>query len=228
MKHKGVFFEAVETTIPVMLGYLFVGIAFGMLFQEKGYNFLWAAAMSIFVYAGSMQFIGINFFVPGVSLVEVALMTLLVNVRHIFYGLSMIEPFSHMGRKKPYMIFSLTDETYSLLVNIKNEEGHADKLMFLISFLDQCYWIIGSILGSLIGSMLPFDTTGIDFALIALFVVIFTEQWLSCSDHRPALCGTACGLLSLVVFGAENMVIPSMILIVLVLMAMKKKAGDAS
>lgn len=99
MKHKGVFFEAVETTIPVMLGYLFVGIAFGMLFQEKGYNFLWAAAMSVFVYAGSMQFIGINFFVPGVSLVEVALMTLLVNVRHIFYGLSMIEPFSHMGAK---------------------------------------------------------------------------------------------------------------------------------
>lgn len=224
MKYKDIFFEAVKTTIPVMLGYLFVGIAFGMLFQEKGYNFLWAAAMSLFVYAGSMQFIGINFFVPGVSLIEVALMTFLVNVRHIFYGLSMIEPFSHMGKKKPYMIFSLTDETYSLLVNIKNEEGHANKLMFLISFLDQCYWIIGSILGSLMGSMLPFDTTGIDFALIALFVVIFTEQWLTSVDHRPALCGVICALISLVLFKAENMVIPAMILIVLVLMAMKKKA----
>lgn len=152
-------------------------------------------------------------------------MTFLVNVRHIFYGLSMIEPFAHMGRKKPYMIFSLTDETYSLLISVKNKE-HSHQLMFLIALLDQCYWLIGTVLGSLIGSLLPFNTNGIDFALIALFVVIFTEQWLTTTNHRPALCGVACALLSLIVFGADQMVIPSMILIVLVLMAMKKKVGD--
>ncbi|MGI6169376.1 MAG: AzlC family ABC transporter permease [Christensenellales bacterium] len=210
-------------TLPVLFGYLFVGIAFGMLLQERGYSVWWALLMSVFIYAGSMQFVAINFFAGGVGLWEVALMTLVVNFRHAFYGLSFIQKFNRMGKKKPYMIFSLTDETYSLLCGAKVPEGVEEgRLFFYISLLDQIYWIAGSVIGALAGAFLQINTQGIDFAMTALFVVIFVEQWRSYPTHIPALIGGACALLCLFLLGAQDFVMPAMLLIVAVLMALKR------
>lgn len=204
--------KAFKDSIPVMLGYLFVGIAFGLLFKEKGYSVFWAVAMSVFVYAGSMQFIGINFFVPGVNYLEVLLMTLLVNIRHIFYGLSMIEKFKKAGKRKQYLIFALTDETYSLLCN---HEENDPEYMFYLSLFNQLYWIAGTVLGSLMSDVLPFNSKGIDFAMSALFIVIFLDQWMNSTKHESSLLGIFSACIALLLFGSDGMVIPAMILIVL-------------
>lgn len=183
-------------TIPVLTGYLFIGIAFGVMYQEKGYNFLWAILMSIMVYAGSGQYLAVNFFVPGISLLEVIFLEFMVNIRHIFYGLSLLERFSDMGKKKLYMIFSLTDETYSLFFITKvPKDVDKDKFMFSIALLDQLYWITGSAIGAIAGSLIPFNAEGIDFAMTALFVVIFVEQWLTSKNHLPALTGLVLSLI---------------------------------
>lgn len=222
-KKKKALKAAFPYTIPVMMGYLFAGMAFGVLFQSKGYHFGWAALMSLLVYAGSMQFVAVNFFVPGVSFLNVILMTFMVNVRHVFYGLSMLEKFKDMGKKKPYMIFSLTDETYSLLCAAKPPQGvEKNWFFFFIALLHQIYWIVGSVLGGLAGELITFNTEGIDFTLTALFVVIFVEQWLGAKSHIPAIAGVAAAILCLLIFGPSNFILPSMIVIVCILMAFQK------
>lgn len=221
---KKVIKAAFPVTIPVMLGYISVGIAFGLLFQKSGYNFLWAIFMSISVYAGSMQFVAINLLTGGAGFIEIALMTLFVNIRHVFYGLSFIDKFKEMGKKRNYMIFSLTDETYSLLCASKAPEGvDSNSFFFCIAFMNQLYWIIGSVIGSIAGSLITFNTKGIDFAMTALFVVIFIEQWYSYKKHIPVLIGIAATILSLLVFGANNMILPSMVLITATLMLFQKQ-----
>ncbi len=213
---------ALTASFPVMLGYVFVGIAFGLLFCEKGYGVLWALLMSVTVYAGSMQFIAINFFSGAFSLWQVAVMTLAVNLRHVFYGLSMIERFRGMGRKKPYMIFSLTDETYSLLCSAKVPEGvKPQRFFFLVSLFNQCYWVLGSVIGSLAGSLIRFNTTGIDFAMTALFLVICTEQWLSFPTRVPAVIGACAGVGLLFLLGADRFIIPAMLISVLMLLFLR-------
>lgn len=226
MKKRGMlnaFRAAFPYTIPVLTGYLFIGIAFGVMYQEKGYNFLWAILMSVLVYAGSGQYLAVNFFAPGVSLFQVIFLEFMVNIRHIFYGLSLLERFRGMGKKKLYMIFSLTDETYSLFCITKLPEGvDEDRFLFAIALLDQLYWITGSAIGALAGSLLPFDATGIDFAMTALFVVILVEQWLTSENHKPALAGLAASFLCLLVFGEENFILPSMILIMVILLSCRR------
>ncbi|WP_333861851.1 AzlC family ABC transporter permease [Clostridium sp.] len=204
-------------TIPVMLGYLSVGTAFGLLFERSGYNLWWAIFMSGAVYAGSMQFVAINLLTSGVGFIQIALMTLFVNIRHIFYGLSFIDKFKGMGKKKIYMIFSLTDETYSLLCSSKPPEGvNNDWFLFCIAFFNQIYWIIGTIIGSLAGSLIKFNTKGIDFAMIALFVVILIEQWHTYKNHAPALIGICAAIFSILIFGNNNLILPSMLIILLI------------
>jgi len=221
---KKVIKAAFPVTIPVMLGYLSVGIAFGLLFEKSGYNFLWAILMSTAVYAGSMQFIAINLLVSGAGLVEIALMTLFVNIRHLFYGLSFIDEFKYMGKKKMYMIFSLTDETYSLLCSSKAPEGiDNNSFLFCIALLNQIYWIIGTFIGSIAGSFITFNTNGIDFAMTALFVVIFIEQWSTYKTHIPAFIGIVSTVLALLIFGPDNLVLPSMLFINVALMLFKKQ-----
>ncbi|GKU24996.1 AzlC family ABC transporter permease [Clostridium folliculivorans] len=216
--------SAFPVTIPVMLGYVSVGIAFGLLLEKSGYNFLWAILMSILIYAGSMQFIAINLLTCGAGLIEIALMTLFVNIRHVFYGLSFIESFKEMGKKKTYMIFSLTDETYSLLCASKAPEGvNNNQFMFFISLFNQIYWIIGSAIGSIAGSLITFNTRGIDFAMTALFVVIFIEQWSTYKNHTPVLIGACSTILSLILFGPSNLILPSMIFISITLMVFQKQ-----
>ncbi len=217
------FRAAFPFTVPVLTGYLFIGTAFGVMFQEKGYNFLWAIVMSILVYAGSGQYLAVNFFAPGVNLLQVIFLEFMVNIRHIFYGLSLLERFSEMGKKKLYMIFSLTDETYSLFFVTKiPKDVDEHKFMFAIALLDQLYWITGSAIGAIAGSVIPFDATGIDFAMTALFVVIFVEQWMTSITHLPALIGIVTGVVCLLVFGSENFILPTMICILVILLSGRK------
>ena len=158
----------------------FIGFAFGVMLRDIGFGSIWSFFCSLTIYAGSGQYLLVSLLAAKASLVTVAVMTLLLNCRHIFYGLSFLETFHAMGRRKWYMIFSLTDETYSLLCSVKTPEGiDAGDMRFWIAILDHSYWILGSVLGTIIGGILPFDTTGIDFAMTSLFTVIFVEQWLS-------------------------------------------------
>lgn len=218
--------RAFPYTIPVMMGYLFAGIAFGVLLRSKGYSFWWAGLMSLLVYAGSLQFVAVNFFAPGVSLLHVAFLTLMVNLRHVFYGLSLLTKFQGMGWRRLYMIFGLSDETYSILCGVKAPEGtQPARFYFWIAVLDQLYWICGSVLGGIAGGLIPFDTTGIDFTLTALFTVIFTEQWLESKDHLPALVGIGAGAVCLLVFGADNFLLPALIVSVCLLLILRRPAG---
>lgn len=221
--------QAAKATIPVMTGYLFLGVAFGILLQERGYNAWWALLMSGLIYAGSMQFVAVGLLAGPFSILQAVLVTLSVNARHLFYGLSMITRFKGMGKRKPYMIFSLTDETYSLLcaplpAGVEDREGY----YFWVALLDQCYWIAGSVLGGLCGRFLPFDSTGIDFAMTALFIVIFVEQWEAAKTHIPALAGVGISVLCLLVFGAERFIIPAMLLILAVLFALRGRIGGGA
>lgn len=215
---------AFPVTIPVLLGYLSIGVAFGLLFENAGYNFIWAFLISLTVYAGAMQFIAVSFFHGGIGLIQIAVMTLVVNFRHIFYGLSFLDRFNGMGVKKWYMAFSLTDETYSLLCGRKAPEGVDERTFyFCVSLMNQLYWVLGSVIGSLVGSMITFDTTGMDFAMTALFIVIFLDQWEAYSCHFPAIMGLGATILVLLLAGTDHLVIPSMLLIVVALLLARKQ-----
>ena len=213
---------AFTVTIPVLCGYLFIGFAFGVMLRDIGYTSPWAFLCSLTIYAGSGQYLLVSLLASGASLITVAVMTLLLNCRHIFYGLSFLETFHQMGARKWYMIFSLTDETYSLLCSLKVPEGIDPSAMrFWIAILDQSYWILGSVIGAIIGGVLPFDTTGIDFAMTSLFTVIFVEQWLSTKCHIPALMGLAAAAVSLAILGPSNFILPAMLAICVMLVAMR-------
>ena len=219
---KRVFRSAFPLTIPVLLGYISVGIAFGLLVVKSDLDLWVALLMSVLVYAGAMQFLAIQLLVNPISILQVAIITLFVNIRHLFYGLSFIDLFKTFGFKKHYMIFALTDETYSLLCAIAlKEDMDQESLFFAVSFLNQLYWVTGTLIGYLIGSWLVFDTTGIEFAMTALFIVIFIEQWLGYKDHRPSLIGLGASLLAVMVFGPDNMILPAMVIILMGLLGSK-------
>ena len=218
---------AFPVTVPVLMGYLAIGIAFGLMLQEIGYNFIWAFFMSLTIYAGSGQYLGVTLLGAAASLGTVAVMTLLINFRHLVYGLSMLEKFRGMGPRKLYMIFSLTDETYALLSSARAPAGVEEHdYYFAVAMLDHSYWILGSVLGSVLGAALGLDTTGVDFAMTALFLVIAVGQWKKAGSHLPALLGGAATLLSLMLVGAEEMLLPALGLIVLALTALRPKLDD--
>ena len=215
--------RAFPRTIPVLAGYVFLGIAFGVSLKEQGYGLPWALLMSTVIFAGSMQFAILTPMTQPFAPVTVALMTLLVNARHMFYGLSMLKPYEGTGKYKPYLIFALSDETYSLVCEGAPEDVEdKGKWFAAISMMDQFYWILGSFLGSLIGQLLPFDLTGIDFAMTALFTVIFTEQTadaikafrageLTLIDAIfPTLLGLMATLISLLVVGKDSFLLCAM------------------
>lgn len=210
--------KAVVAAIPVMSSYLVIGMSLGVVMQSRGYNAIWAAATSIFIYAGSMQFVVLELMGSGAKLLTVALTTLMVNLRHMFYGLSMINPYKNTGKVKPYLIYALSDETYSLVCEPPELEPGEEKMFyFFVTAMDQFCWILGTVLGALVGSVLPFSTEGVDFALTALFVSVVTEQWLSTKEHSPAILGLGLSLLCLLLFGPESFLLPSMLLILLAL-----------
>ena len=205
-------------SLPVMGGYLILGTGFGILAWNSGYGLPWAFAMSLLMFAGSMQFVGVGLLAGGASVLTVILTTVMVNARHLFYSISMFGHYKNSGRYKPYLIFALTDETYSLLCDGQVPEGmDPDRFRFLVSLFNHSYWVLGSVLGSLAGSVLPFSTAGIEFSMTALFIASFTEQWITAKDHLPALTGLLGTLLCLLVFGPEGFLIPAMCLITLLL-----------
>lgn len=215
---------AFRQTIPVMLGYLFLGMAFGLMLQDAGYHFLWAFLSSVIIYAGSMQFVLVTMLTGGVGLLYAALMTFFINGRHIFYGLSFVEKYKKMGKAYPYLVFSLTDETYSVLCGTRVAGGMEEKkVYFWISFLDHCYWITGSVLGAVLGQYLTFDMTGIDFSMTALFVVIVVEQWQGAKTHAPAIIGAVSGLFFLALLGPDRFILPSLLCAMAILLLIRKK-----
>ena len=215
---------AFPATIPVMTGYLCLGIAFGLLMRTSGYGVIWAMLLSLLCYAGSMQFVTITLLTTAFDPFQAFLLSIMINARHMFYGLSVLAKYRGTGRVRAFLIFSLTDETFSLVSTLEPPEGVERKdFYFWISFLDYLYWFAGSVLGNVLGNFIPFDTTGLDFALTALFVVLFLEQWKK-KENRPAgVIGLLCTTVSLVVFGADNLVIPAMVLILLVLLGGRKR-----
>lgn len=218
-------------SVPIIFGFIFLGMAFGILLAQEGFGFIWAFAISFFIYAGSLQFVLVPLLASGAGLLTVATTTLFVNSRHIFYGLSFLEEFKSMGKKLPYMIFALTDETYSVLCSCRNEETPSGTKLewFFISLLNQSYWVLGSLLGSLVGGLIPFDFTGIDFSMTALFVVILIDLVRNgrtaetpTSGIFPAVAGGAAGIACLLIFGANSFLLPSLIITVAVLFAKDK------
>ena len=216
---RGITARAFRDSIPVMAGYIVLGMGFGILMSAKGYGVLWAVAAGIIIYSGTMQFAAAEMFTGGAALTEAAMTAAMMGARHIFYGLTMSERYKNIhGLKKAYMIFALTDETYSLVCESDDED-----YCFLVSLFDHIYWITGGVIGSLLGEILTFDSRGIDFALTALFVSICTEQWLNAENHYPAVIGFTASILCLVIFGAGNFLIPSMISVTVMLFALRGK-----
>ncbi|NLY71747.1 MAG: branched-chain amino acid ABC transporter permease [Clostridiales bacterium] len=211
-------------TIPVMTGYLFLGAAYGILMNTKGYGVGWTLFISVFVFAGSMQYVGVTLLTSIFNPIYAFLLTLMVNARHLFYGVSMLEKYQGTGKFKPYLIFGLTDETFSIQCSIEAPEGiDRNWFMFFITLLDHIYWVVGSVIGSLLGYIVNFNTEGLDFVLTALFVVIFINQWKSTRNHIPALVGLLSSIVCLLIFGQDSFIIPAMVLILIVLTIFRNK-----
>jgi len=209
-------------TVPVMLGYLCLGIAFGLMLQDAGYHFIWALFCSLFIYAGSMQFVLVTLLTGGVSLIHAAVMTFFINGRQIFYGLSLIDRFKGTGKYYPYMIFSLTDETYSLMCSVKIPEYlNQNKTMLLMSLFDHLYWITGSVIGAAAGHLVKIDTTGVDFSMTALFIVIVLNQWEESKSYISTIAGFIIGIVFLILLGAEHFLVPSLAVVSLFLILIK-------
>ena len=218
------FQTVLKDTLPVLTGYLFLGIGFGILLKEKtDYGVLWAMGMAVFMLAGSGQYLAVSLMADHASIISAAIATFLINARHIFYGISLIEPYKG-AKKKPYMIFALTDETYSLVTQNEPPEGMSrHSYCFWVSLMDHLYWVVGCAIGNLLGA-LPIDFTGIEFVLTALFVTMFVEQWLTHKNHLPAIIGVISTAACLAIFGRDIFLIPSMALIA-VLLTISRKTG---
>lgn len=228
MKRTEFIKKVLTDTLPVLAGYAVLGIGFGMLLKAHGYGWLFSAYMSVGIYAGSMQFLMIDMLSEGVGLFGAALTTFLVNCRHLFYSITMVDRYKGTGKAKPYLVYALTDETFSLVSTEESLPPELYKSYYLaVSLVNQLYWVGACVLGSVLGSALKFNTEGIDFALTALFVCIFTEQWLSGKEHISAQLGLGLSLLCLLIFGAESFLIPSMLSIVAAMALLRRKGAKA-
>jgi 4-azaleucine resistance transporter AzlC len=228
MNDRSLIRSALHDTAPVMAGYLALGLGYGLLMHSRGLGVGWTVLMSILIYAGAMQYVAVDLLATGASLYSTALMTLLINARHFFYGLSMLERYRGLGKSRLFLIFGLTDETYSLLCADITPEGKTRKRYYLlVTALDYSYWILGGLAGVLLGRALPFATTGVDFSMTALFVVIFLEQWQAAKDHTPALLGAGLSVLCLLCFGPDRFLIPSMLAILAALALLRRRLEAA-
>ena len=211
-------------TIPVFAGYCFLGMSYGILMNTSGFPFWYPMVTSLMIFAGSMEFMTVNLLLGAFDLWNALALTLMINARHLFYGLSMLETYKGMGRKKPYLIFGLTDETFSVNCAVEVPQN-VDKgqFYFFITLLNQSYWVLGATLGGIFGSFIHFNTEGLDFVMTALFVVILLEHWLSTNDRRNAIIGMIASLGCLLIFGSGSFILPAMILILTGLTIRAKK-----
>ena len=214
---------AFPATVPVLTGYLCLGFAYGFLMVSQGFAPYWAILMSLVVFGGSIQFLAVTLLSSAFDPLAAYFLSFMVNARHIFYGLSMLAPYRAAGAARPALIALLTDETFSVVSATEPPEGVSRRDYCLwVSLLDYGYWVAGTAAGALFGNFLTFDTTGMDFALTALFVVLFMEQWKKKENHFSGVVGVAASAVSLAVFGAESMVIPAMVMILAVLLGGRK------
>lgn len=220
---KKSFLAAFPCTIPIFAGFCFLGMTYGIYMNSEGFSFLYPMFMSFAIFAGSMEFVTVNMLWGAFNPLQAFLMTIMVNARHLFYGLSMLERFKGTGRKKPYLIFGMCDETFSVNCTADIPKD-ADKgwFMFFVTFLNQMYWVLSSTMGGIFGSFLKFNTEGLDFVMTAMFTVIFVDRWQKDSQHASEISGLTISLLCLIIFGADSFIIPSMILIVAVLSVFRK------
>lgn len=216
------FKSAFPLTLPVLAGYLVLGFGFGLLLQSKGYNFVWAIFMAIIIYGGSMQYIAVDLLSSGATIITTAIISIMMQARHLFYGISLLGKYRKIGKVKPYLIFGLTDETYGLVSSTKPPEGvKKNYFYFIITLCDHIYWITGCALGAIFGQLVHINTKGVEFSMTALFIVILVDKLLEENSRIPAIVGLAVSLVCLLIFGADNFLIPAMIGIAGALVALK-------
>ena len=224
LKTKSALRAAFPVTIPVLTGFTCLGLAYGVLMETKGYGPLWATLMSAIAFGGSMQFVAITLLTTVFDPVQAFLLSVMVNARHIFYGLSFLEKYKGLGKIRAFLIYTLCDESFSLISTVEPPEDVEKKdFYFWISFLNYSYWVVATALGGLLGKFITFDTTGLDFALTALFVVLFMEQWKKKENRFAGVTGIVCAAAALALFGADRMVIAAMALILLILLGGRKR-----
>ena len=226
MKKKA-FQAALPHTLPICIGFLFLGMSYGFLMKSKGFSFIYPMAMSFFIFAGSMEFITVNLLLSAFNPLAAFFLALMVNARHLFYGISMLEKYKNVGWKKAYLIFGMCDESFSINCTV-TPPFDVDRgwFMFFVTMLNQIYWVSGATLGALLGYIIHFDTTGIEFVMTALFAVMFINQWEESESHRSALIGLGCTFICLLIFGSSQFILPSMALIILCFMVGKRKGGN--
>ncbi len=222
---KYIFRESFIKSLPIMCSYLFVGIAYGIMMEENGFPWYYSMLASITVYTGAFQFMLITFLSSGASFLTVAVTALLMNSRQSFYSLTFLEAFQKMGKRKLFMIHTMTDETYAVNCSLDLPEKEKEDTMFWVALLSWIYWIISSVIGGVLGQLIPFELEGIDFCMTALFAIIFIGQWEKAENHSPAVVGLGVGILCLIIFGANRFILPALLIIsgILVLMGQRRK-----
>ena len=213
--------EALKDSLVIMPGYIVLGIGFGVLMTSKGFTLLHSFLMALFIYAGSMQYVGVELLPLPASYLNVFIMTIMVNIRHLFYGIGMLSRYKVLKKHKIYDIFALTDETFSIVCS-KNMKGLSrEDYYFCLSLFNQLYWITGCVLGSVLGDILPIDFTGIEFSMSALFIVIVIDQWEKNKDHTPVILSFIISIVCLRCFGRDNFLLPCMVCIIVMLYVLK-------
>lgn len=217
------FRTAFPYTVPIFAGFVFLGIAYGIFMNSLGFSAIYPILMSLLIFAGSMEFVAANFLLMAFNPTNALLLTLMVNARHLFYGISMLDKYKGIGKKKLYMIYGLCDESFAINSTV-NIPKNVDKgwFMFFVTLLNHSYWVIGSAIGGIFGSYVKFNTEGLEFVMTALFVVIFIEQWMKEKKHHSAVLGLGLSILSLIIFGETNFIIPAMIAIFGILTILRK------
>lgn len=226
-KKRKAFQAALPHTLPICVGFLFLGMSYGFLMRSKGFSVVYPMLMSFFIFAGSMEFVTVNLLLTAFDPLHAFVLALMVNARHLFYGISMLEKYKNTGWKKFYLIYGMCDESFSINCTVAPPPD-VDKgwFMFFVTLLNQIYWVSGATLGALLGYVLHFDTTGIEFVMTALFTVMFINQWEESKDHRPALTGVICSLLCLLIFGSDGFLLPAMLLIIVCFAVSRKKENE--
>lgn len=200
-------------SLPIMCSYFFLGAAYGIMMEETGFPWYVALLLSMTVYTGAFQFVLITFLSTGASLLTIAITALLMNSRQSFYSLTFLNDFKRMGKRKLYMIHSLTDETYAVNCTLELPRKEKEDTMFGVALLSHCYWMAATVAGAVLGQLIPFEMEGIDFCMTALFVIIFMDQWKKASSHIPALAGLTCGIVCLMIFGQSSFILPALLLV---------------
>jgi 4-azaleucine resistance transporter AzlC len=219
--------QAFIKSIPIMCSYLFVSMAYGIMMEEAGFRWYYSLLISLTVYTGAFQFVLITFLSSGASLITIALTAFLMNSRQTFYSLTFVEAFRGMGKKLPYMIHTMTDETYAVNCSLQQEGRNQKDIMFWVAFFSRCYWMTGAVIGGVLGQLIPFDLEGIDFCMTALFIIIFIDQWEKSKNHLPAIVGLAVAIICLMIFGQSNFMLAALVAVSGILLLLREKEEEA-